>query len=379
MAYSKLKQTITQGQYDAFKEKALNHSVVRKVTTLSNLTLVDNNTVGYGGVEFEMTDEAFKSLVKILGLSNGILETISKNLGENVSSKLLSMMKAAISNTSDKNKVCLLINKQTAKIVGFTKTAEAVLSNNAFFSLFEQTMNNHNGMEIKNMGITESGNIELSVTNTNWEFNVGGLNDEYFNSGLVFINTPDSTIVNPFNERLICTNGMITTEKGLSMILKNTDANSVSGFFEAVTNLKGIGSFEAEFKHRIVRMIDTVASYDEVLKVRSVVEYNIANIKDSDTRNMVETFIPTSYIKQAYLEQKKIDLNTVDKSNYKKIKTMLNVWDLVNKLTDLSSHPAQYGLALTHGNSSIFELQKAAGELAFKKQYDLECGVPQIF
>jgi len=325
-----------------------------------------------------MTPDAFKALIKILGLSNGFVETISKNLGENVTAKLLSMMKTALGATEDKNKVCLLIDQKSSKIVGFTKSASTVLSNNAFFSLFEETMNNHSGMNIKNMGITEAGNIELSVTNDKWEFNVGGLNDEYFKSGLVFINTPNSTIVNPFNERLVCTNGLISPEKGMSMILKNTDANSVSGFFDTVRNLKGVANFEIEFKNRIIRMMATQASYAEVLSVRKTVEYSVANMKDPDVRDTVETFIPTMYIKQAFMEQK-MDLDIVDSSSYAKIRTHLNVWELVNKLTDLSSHPVQYGLTLLSGNSSIFELQRNAGKLAFKKQYDLECAVKQIF
>jgi len=48
-------------------------------------------------------------------------------------------------------------------------------------------------------------------------------------------------------------------------------------------------------------------------------------------------------------------------------------------LTDLSSHPQRYGLQLAQGNSSIFQLQKKAGELAFKERYDLDSSFPQLF
>lgn len=383
MDYSKLRGTdVTQDQYNAFKDKALNHSVVRRVISLKDITLVSETIIEYSGVQFIITESAFKSLVKILGLSNGFLETISKNLGEEVSSKLLTMMKTSLSNTTDKNSVCMLVDKSTLKIINFTKAADSILSNNAFFTLFEQTMENHTGMHIKNMGITEEGNIELSVLNDNWEFNVGGkgtgLNDEYFKSGLVFINTPTQTIVNPFNERLVCTNGMVVSHEGLSLILRNTDTNSVNGFFDAVRNLKGTANFEQVFKQRIIKMMDTQASYGELLDIRKSCEYNILNMKDPDVRNMVETFIPTQYVHQAFLEQK-IDIDTISDKNYAKIRTMLTVWDLVNKLTDLSSHPQRYGLQLTNGDSSIFSLQRKAGELSFKKQYDLECAVKQIF
>jgi hypothetical protein len=379
MAQSKLNSTnVSQEQYNEFKEKALNHSIVRRVISFKDLTLISDSIIEYSGVQFQMTENAFKSLVKILGLSNGVMETITKQLGESVTNKLLSMMKVAMSSDTSKNTICILVDKKTSKIVGFSKSAQSILSNNAYFTLFEQTMNNHTGMHIKNMGITENGNIEISVLNDNWEFNVGGLSDEYFKSGLVFINTPDSTIINPFNERLVCTNGMVVSDNGLSLILKNGDANSISGFFDAVRNLSGTINFEKEFKNRIIKMMDTKASYGEVLSVRKNVEYHVSNISHPDVRASVEQFIPTQYIHRSFLDQK-VDIYKIDSKNYAKINTMLTVWDLVNRLTDLSSHPVKYGFELQHGNSSIFELQKAAGNLSFKKQYDLECAVKQIF
>ena len=115
MQRSKLKgPAISDDQYNAFKTRALNHSIVRKVTALSSLTLIDDKYIGYAGVNFEMTSDAFKALVKILGLSNGFVETISKNLGENVTAKLLSMMKTALGATEDK-KQSMSINRPEDK------------------------------------------------------------------------------------------------------------------------------------------------------------------------------------------------------------------------------------------------------------------------
>lgn len=370
--------TLDNNAYLSFKEKALNNGVIRRTLSYKDITLVSDKIVEYGGVQFEMTEQAFKSLVKLCGLSNGQLEKINTALGEKTSNQLLKMMQLAMSSIPGKSSLCMLVNKINCKVVDFTKAAESVLSNNAFFKLFEDVMNNHEGMEIKNLAITENGNVELSVINTNWEFNVGGLKDEYFNSGLVFINTPDSTIINPFNERLICTNGMVVAQDGLSLILKNSDPTHVNGFFDAVRNLKGVLNFENEFKSRVLRMMDTQASYAELIDVRRGVEYEVANMTDPNTRATVESFIPKMEVERAFMVNR-INLAEVDKKTYKKIRTMLTVWDLVNKLTDLSSHPQRYGLTLNHGNSSVFGLQKQAGELAFKDQYDLECQIQQVF
>lgn len=377
--YSQFRQNgFTQQDYQDFKNKATNQSIVRKMVSISELEIVSDKLLGFSGVEWEMTETAFKSLVKYLGLSNTVLDKITKTLGDDSSKKLLEMMRIAISKESEKNYICMMVNKVNSKIVNFAKSAESVLSNGAFFQLFEQTMNNHSGMEIKNMGITEEGNIELSVLNNNWEFNVGNLNEEFFKSGLVFINTPEATIINPFNERLTCTNGMVISEKGLSLILKKASAGDVSAFFDTVTNLKGVQNFEQTFKSRIVKMMDTQASYAEMLGCYNNVNYNIANTKDPMVRQTIHEFIPVHEVQAEYLKHA-IDLNTLNNKDHKKIYTPHSIWDLVNFLTDLSSHPFKYGLQLTHGNSSMFNMQRHAGDLCFKEQFDLESPVIQLF
>lgn len=382
MESSKLNgKVLSEDQYFDFKNKVKQSGIVRKSVNLSELTIISQSLIGYAGVDFEMTEEAWKNLIKLTGLSIGVMKEIDDKLGENVSKKLLDMMRIACSNNSNKQKICMLFNKHTTKIVAFTKSADGVLSNNGFFTLFEQTMNNHSGMQIKNMAISENGNVEISVLNNNWEFNVNhngkGLSDEYFKTGLVFLNTPDATIVNPFNERLVCTNGMITAEQGLSLILRRSNAQEVSSFFDAVTNLKGTANFNEIFKARIIKMMDTQASYDEMLQTFISCEWNIQNAKQPDVINKLNEFIPLDEVKNAYLKHN-VNLNMLKSKEHKKIRTMLTVWELVNSLTDLSSHPTKYGFML-NSDASMFNLQRKAGEIAFKQQYDLELPFRQLF
>lgn len=382
-SWSKLEgEKISQDQYEQFKKDVTDFGIVRKVVGLTELDIVSSSLIEYGGVTFEMTEDAWKNLIKLTGLSIGVVSEINKALGEKTSKDLLNMMRVALSDNNDKRRICIMFSKKTSKIVGFTKSTEQVLGNNAFFSLFERTMNNHSGMEIKNMAINENGNVELTVLNNNWEFNVGdgstNLCDEYFKSGLAFINTPDATIVNPFAERLVCTNGMITAEKGLSLILKKASAGEVSQFFDKVTNLKGTINFDQELKKRIIRMMDSQASFSEMLFARKACEYEISNLKEVGNLTKLEEFIPVSEVKQAFL-RKNIDLNMLSDKDYKKIRTQLTVWELVNRLTDLSSHPKQYGFRLMNDNVSVNNLQRKAGQIAFKEQYDLESPVTQIF
>ncbi len=373
----------TSGQYDLFKKQTLESGIIRKTITYGQFKLLSEQFIelitGETKTIFEISAEAFKDLIKLSGLSNTQFNKINATLGEKAGQNLLKLMQTALSSEPGKNTLCMLVNKNTTRVEGFVKSAQGVLSNQAFFALFEDVMNNHKGMEIKNMSVSNNGNVEISVLNKNWEFNVAGLNDEFFHSGIALINTHDATIINPFNERLTCTNGMVVTEKGLSLILKNSDSEKVNGFYDAVRNLGGVLEFETAFKQRVIRMMNSVASYAELKECHGAVSYEVVDMMNPENRNVVESFLPVREIQDAFMLQHRVNLSEVDKKMYKKIRTNLTVWDLVNNLTDLSSHPEKYGVNLRQGNSSVFNLQKKAGEISFKENYDLEMTVPQIF
>jgi hypothetical protein len=373
----------TSGQYEEFKKRTLESGIVRKTITYGQFKLLSEQFIelvtGQTKTVFEISAEAFKDLIKLSGLSNTQFNKINATLGEKAGQNLLKLMQTALSSEPGKNTLCMLVNKTTTRVEGFVKSAQGVLSNQAFFALFEDVMNNHKGMEIKNMSVSNTGNVEISVLNKNWEFNVAGLNDEFFHSGIALINTHDATIINPFNERLTCTNGMVVTEKGLSLILKNSDTEKVNGFYDAVRNLGGVLEFETAFKQRVIRMMNSVASYAELKDCHSAVSYEVIDMTNPDNRNIVESFLPVREIYDMFMLKHRVNLSEVDNKMYKKIRTGLTVWDLVNNLTDLSSHPEKYSVNLRHGNSSVFNLQRKAGELSFKENYDLEMTVPQIF
>jgi hypothetical protein len=238
-------------------------------------------------------------------------------------------------------------------------------------------MNNNTGMQIKDMSVSPAGAITISVTNTNWEFNVPGVADEVFQSGLTFINMHDKTIVVPFNERLTCTNGMVTAENGMAITLTDDKAGSIDAFFSAVTKVQQNSEFENNFKAQIKKLMSTQASYAEMLMCHKALTYNVHDITNPEVAETIESFIPVREMKQAYLA-KNVDLNTLNTTTHKTIRTMLNGWELINALTDVASHPQREGLSLKYGNS-IFELQRTAGRLAFKSPLDLEDRVIQLF
>ena len=369
--------TVDARTYESFKNEVLNsHNIVRKTVALSDIDIVSDTKIKYKGVDFKLSESGFKSLVKILGLTNGAVVKITDALGNNISTQLLSMLKKSAKNSNEN--VCIIFNKKQFAITAFTKEATGVLSNEAFFSLFENTMNNNPNMDIRNMSISPEGNVDISVLNNSWEFDLKGFNDEYFKSGLTFLNSSDLTSVNAFNERLSCLNGMIADNlEGTSINLSRNSGN-VDEFFDVVTNLKDLNGFESIFKSRISSMMNTQASLDELTKVYNSFKYHTTNYDDKFVKSQLESFIPLNETKHAFRKEN-IALSELSIKEKKQVRTGITVWDLVNNMTDLSSHPGKYGLKLKNESNSVSDLQRASGDLAFKKIYDLGSPVRQLF
>lgn len=370
------------GEYEKFKQFALEKGVIRKIVSVGELVFVSPEEIHYiqGGKPhpFVMTRDAFTQFIHILGLSVGALKKIEDALGSKNTTNLITLMKAATSLSDSKHKICMLISSMDAKVVGFRKSDRVVLSNKGYLELFEQVMEANPNMEIKEMAITEGGNMEISTVNRNWQFNVAKLSDEYFNSGLVFLNTPQAMIINPYFERLICTNGNIVTEKGHSMFLNTTEDNALRDFMNAARNLRGPLNTEDNFKLRIIKMMETTASLSEVYFVHRVVLANVMNADfDRDVKVTLESLLPVKWHEEQFKAHGH-DVTQMSPKDQAKIKTGLNVWQLANALTDIASNPRKHGLAFKYANS-VFQMQRDAGELMFKKRYDHEEPFAQIF
>ncbi len=377
--YSKnLGETVTQADYQSFKKLVMGGNATRKSIPLTEFVIKSEEVLIVRGVPMEMTKEAFSSLRKFLKIGSATYKDINKTIdnGQDINLSILCAMQMEMAKDVNNNSICIIIDNTSLKIINFVKSAQGVLSNQSFLELFEDTMSNHSNMVIKNLAVNE-GIVEISVINNDWEFDVDGMKDEFFKSGVVFINTPDSTIINPFNERLVCTNGMVVSESGMSLILKKGGTEKETNvFFDNARNLKGFESFGVKFKKRIIHMMNTTASYKELHNATAAM-FDAVDSSDPSVKETIDYYMCNNEIKRAYLKHN-IDLTMLDQRQWARIYTMHTVWDLVNHLTELSSHPVKHGLSLKEGNTGMFTLQKNAGELAFKEIYDLESPI-QLF
>lgn len=366
----------THEDYEKFKKEALDTALVRSEIKLADLEIVSEKTVKYQGTYFEMTEDAFQGLIRLCGLNKEAASNFADAFGSQTRIQLLDTLRTALSVKENRSSATIVLNTRTKAVVDIRREASSVLANSTMLGLFEDVMGAQKNMRIKRMALSSNGSIEITAVNDNWAFQIAKLKNEFFHSGLAFINQPHQSIVSPFNERLTCTNGTVYSEKGLSLILKSSSATAVSGFIGQVRQIAGMQEFEEKFKARVIRMMKTVASYAEMKHVYENVLYHLV-VDDTEVRRLVDSFIPIKEVQAAYLGAG-IEIES-NRAMWKRADTNMTVWELVGVLTDLSSHPERYALALKGGDQAVFSLQKQAGQICFKKEYDREYEVPELF
>ena len=125
--------------------------------------------------------------------------------------------------------------------------------------------------------------------------------------------------------------------------------------------------FQGIFTDQVRKMNTIMASFDEMLKFRSLVEEKVHDMKDSRVEMVLDRFFPVNDVKKMYNE-KGIQLDTLTNRHWKNAKTNMTTWDLLNSVTDVASH--DYGMGI--GELGKADLKKKAGLYMFKKEYDAE-------
>jgi len=202
-------QTLSSTAIQNRKAETLNAQALRKTIAARELEIINDTTVAYNGHRLEMTKEAFKQLISMVGMSQTFAKKFEKLFDAEVKAKFINQMKNAMA--SQMNEITMIVSPTTKRVVGFTKRATDLVSNERFIGLAEQIIDQH-GFEVSNWGVDPNkGLVTINAFNPKAEFSVAGLNDEVFNAGLTLRNSPGKGIeVMPYVNRMWCTNGLTT-------------------------------------------------------------------------------------------------------------------------------------------------------------------------
>ena len=340
-------------KFQDFKEQVLSKRIGRKPVSLSEIKLISENAIQVHGLPLALSSEGFKSLLRLIGITNKMRQGLKKHYGDSFTDNLISTMGNAMS--ASKGGVVLLIDLTKRRVINIVRSTEEMIDHERYLKNVERVISDSN-LEIDSMIVRDNGGFAISTIGDNTEWGLKGVEStESFKFGLNFDNDPvKGTRLMPFNQRLVCTNGMIGQNfVGVHQLTNNKD--SWEQFFHNINVLKQDNFKPIEFSSTLKSVMKSNASVGELVQARNLIK---ANSKVTDQE--LEIFAPIASTEEAY-KKKGLILDDFNKDQRQNAPTDVSYWELVNGITDFASH--NYG----HEVSNADTLQRFAGRMFVKK------------
>ena len=279
--------------YDLFKRQAIAAQPATTRVSLSEIDVVDENTLMYKGYPLNLSKAALRNLAGVLKLPPKFMLEFEQLIGKNAKDKFLNFMKDA--KTAKNNQTITLIgDPKTKTIVGIQ--AGDTMPYEMFFNTFENMMNLH-PFDIMDMTF-HNGKLAVSASLKTSKFAVNNIDSENFYPGFTFMSSySKGTGIENYIYRLICSNGMIGTGNNEKLMFGGIDGVQPSEiFFRGIENLAKSGFIPENFQQNVARAGQTMASFNELNSAASVLK------RGSDlTNDYIDAFVPINRIKAEFL------------------------------------------------------------------------------
>ena len=365
MAIATLSNTLIEQR----KVATLEAQNLRKVVPFRDINLIDGESIEYNGQKINLTKNAFKNLLGLLGMSNQFAQKFETLFTKEAKSQFINTMKNAMASNSGKlSEVTLVLNPISKSVVAITKKDQFGISNQQFMGVAENIIDNH-GMNVTNWSVDPgTGIVTINAFNPKANFAVQGLSDEVFTGGVTFKNSPkDGFQVLPYVNRQFCTNGLTTAFAEESYTLNSLDQGSMEKFFENMNNLRKNNFAPTGFADRVRAAHNTPASLSELQFAHNLIEPFAGERADN--------WIPLAENMNAFY---RAGFDTLNSNQLKHAKSNTSVWSLTNSITHFATH----GAGIIDTNMQDYDasnLMVKAGNLFGKKSFDHENTMPDLF
>lgn len=362
-------QSLSSTIVDQRKAESIAAQSLRKSVAFRELTLIDEKTVEYQGSRIGITKNAFKSLLKLIGMSQSFAAKFEKLFNTEAKAQFINRMKDAMaSNSGNLSNVTMILNPVNKTVIGFGKDESAKISNQNFIDVTGNLISD-NGMDVTSWSTDpHTGIITIDAFNPKAEFGIKGMNDEVFTGGVTFQNSPiEGFKVMPYMNRQWCTNGLTTAMAQESYELHSLKNDDVNKFFEHMRSLRRNNFAPEGFADRVRTANATPASIHEM-------EYAYNRIK-GHAGERADNWIPLQENLNAYAKK---GFETLSNAQKKMAKTNQSLWSVVNGMTHFSSH-AHNIIDTNMQDAQAAQIQVSAGNLLGKTAFDHESSMPDVF
>ena len=340
--------------YDAIKKVAIDQSPLVTSYPLSAFELGRNKTIKIDGKIMPITEQAYNHfLKKVLRVDPQFVKRFKTVTDEKTEIAMLGALKAGMS-IKKAEKVHILANPNSRLITSFTSGKNTFRTNEALLTIFESIMNAHSSLELRDFYMMEDGNMCISARSSTEA--VRNIKSEVFQGGLTLKNsyeTGSGIFHNAF--RMICENGMF----GFSdlPLFVGSSEKAMLGFFDKLKVLDNNAWVENNFWDKLEMATQINASVAELITAKNSMLMN-----SELTEQNLESFLPGYKSTQRWLTGKKVNMENLTQPQMKNCLSRVNLWDLINQMTDFGSHDYGY-------NTDFGRVQSSAGRL-LSKGYD---------
>lgn len=362
-------QTLSDNLITQRKKETLESQALRKTVPFRDINIIDEKSIEYQGARIEITKTAFKSLLKLVGMSQQFAKKFETLFTSTAKSQFINRMKDAMaSNSGNMSEINLILNPISKQIVGFSKAGEIKVSNGQFTQVAEDIISKHS-MDITNWSVDPTTGIAtIDAYNPKAEFGIDGMRDEVFTGGVTFQNSPIGGFqVMPYVNRQWCANGLTAQMSKESYTLHSLSGDNMEKFFQHINELRKNNFAPTDFGDRVRAAHNTPASLHEMKFAHQLI--------DRYAGERTENWVPLQENMNAY---HKAGFENLNADQMKGAKTNTSVWDLVNGVTHFSSH----GADIIDTNMQDYEaanIQARVSNILGKSSYDHENHMPNVF
>lgn len=377
--FQKIKENLAAGEA-AVVEVPISAISVTEDTLKNGYILVKGKSVG-------VTPGFFKKLGSLLRINASLTKDMIDKGNTKIAAALINGLKDYAAINKKDTHVKLVANIKTREIIDIVPPNRyRRVTNETLFDVSERILNDDSNLVVETVDYDpRSGRASINFLNNNEVGFAQAGKDEFFKFGFSIVQTTRDTIVETYNQRLICTNGLRTSLGsgdigGNSKIqfedkfrLGGTGAEDIKIFLGRIEAMKKAEFIPGGFETAINKATSTKASLAEVEQAMWLSTKKL-NDPDPELLKQYQASLGRKYFHgygdtMARIHRKGVDPNTLATRQKQFIKSGMSIWDVVNSLTFLGSNNSGFPIDNQH------DLKSKAGELfakGVKDGFDLE-------
>jgi hypothetical protein len=293
------------------------------------------DAVEYSGLMLGLNRQGLKDIVRIIGLSVSGTSMIEKSVGEQSALNILNSLKNVIGTV--KKEVTIVVTPDRVITKVSPTDTNGLISVETYFDTFERLANQHD-LDIKSMTFNDqTGGVSINAIAGKHEHQIGNLSDEVFRTGFSFTRNLEGLQFDPYQHRLVCTNGMVTRQFEESYKLRSMEQKTWEEFYKHLERVEKSGFLPTKFNQAVLRSMETPSSLAELERATGLLIGN-SNIPEGE----LEIFFKG--LKNTYnrYHSSGIDTTKLTLDQKRNCRTGVNHWELINGITDFASHNYGY-------------------------------------